>query len=58
MLNYIQLLSGEGAIVLSLNNDSFASFDKLKEEKKICNIMIKTRKGKSAGFQNVGWVTA
>jgi len=35
---------GEGAIVLSLNNDSFASFDKLKEEKKICNIMIKTRK--------------
>jgi len=35
---------GDGAIVLSLNNDSFASFDKLKEEKKICNIMIKTRK--------------
>jgi len=35
---------GDGAIVLSLNNDSFASFDKLKEEKKICNIMIKSRK--------------
>jgi len=35
---------GDGAIVLSLNNDSFASFDKLKEEKKICNIMVKTRK--------------
>jgi len=35
---------GDGAILLSLNNDSFASFDKLKEEKKICNIMIKTRK--------------
>jgi len=35
---------GDGAIVLSLNNDSFEGFEKLKEEKKICNIMIKTRK--------------
>ena len=46
MVPIIYLVSGDGAIELSLNNDSFASFDKLKEEKKICNIMIKSRKGK------------
>lgn len=36
---------GEGALILSLNNDSFASLDTQNTEKKICNLMVKSRKG-------------
>jgi hypothetical protein len=37
---------GDGSLILSLNNQSFASFNKLKEEKKICNIKITTIESK------------
>ena len=38
---------GEGALVLYLNNDSFHGNElkNLQGEKKICNLLIKTKKG-------------